>query len=103
MKHLALLVTTVLLLAFFPTQLKAVVNSETPTTTVEADAAHTNLLLARLDEIHGMDKSKLTSGERKVLRREVREIKATLKAVSGGVYLSTGAIILLIILLVILL
>ena len=57
----------------------------------------------RLTEIEGMDKRTLSRSEKKVLRREVREIKKELAAISGGVYLSIGAIILIALLLILLL
>ena len=60
-------------------------------------------LQSRLEEIKAIDKADLTRVEKKELRREVREIKKELAAVSGGVYLSVGAIILIALLLILLL
>lgn len=60
-------------------------------------------MLIRLNEIKEMDKSSLTGTEKKNLRREVRDMKKEMKAVSGGVYLSVGAIIIIILLLILLL
>jgi hypothetical protein len=60
-------------------------------------------LLQRLEEIKDMSKSELTSSEKKDLRKEVRSIKKEMKAISGGVYLSVGAIIIIILLLILLL
>jgi hypothetical protein len=57
----------------------------------------------RLQEIKAIDKSSLTKSEKKELRSEVVEIKKEMKAVSGGVYISVGALILILILLIILL
>lgn len=59
-------------------------------------------LLNRLEQIKAMDKSKLTREEKKALRKEVRATKKELKDVSGGVYISAGALILILILLIIL-
>jgi len=50
-----------------------------------------------------MDKSSMTSVERKALRKEVRAIKAELRTTNNGVYLSVGAIIIVILLLILLL
>ena len=61
------------------------------------------VMLDRLEEIKKMDKSNLSSTERKVLRKEVRTIKSTLAATGNGVYLSIGAIIIIILLLILLL
>ena len=57
----------------------------------------------RLQEIKAIDKSALTKAEKKSLRTEVVDIKKEMKAVSGGVYLSIGALVLILILLIILL
>lgn len=77
------------------------VNSEISNT--PSDAAKTEVLLNRLNEIKAMDKSNLTREEKKALRKEVKEIKATMKATGGGVYLSVGAIIIIILLLILIL
>ena len=60
-------------------------------------------MLQRLHEIKDMDKSSLTSTEKKELRKEVKNIKKELKANSKGVYLSVGAIIIIVLLLILLL
>ena len=59
-------------------------------------------LLQRLEDIRSMDKSELTSLEKKSLRKEVKEIKKEMKKISGGIYLSVGAIIIIILLLILL-
>lgn len=65
--------------------------------------AEVKVMLNRLEEIKEMDKSELSSSERKSLRKEVRAIKTNLKASGNGVYLSVGAIIIIVLLLIILL
>jgi hypothetical protein len=50
-----------------------------------------------------MDISKLSSPDKKQLRKEVRSIKGELKSLAGGIYLSVGALIIIIILIIILL
>jgi len=60
-------------------------------------------LLQRLEEIKNIDKSKITRLEKKSLRKEVKAIKKEGKEISGGVYLSVGAIIIIILLLILLL
>ncbi|MDP4208202.1 MAG: hypothetical protein Q8928_05245 [Bacteroidota bacterium] len=108
MKKIALgLIAAFLLLTFNPYLSNAAPNPA-PTTlagtlpTEKADAKAKTLLL-RLNEIKAMDKSTLTSYDKKNLRKEVRTIKRELRDISGGVYLSVGAIVLIILLLVILL
>ena len=61
------------------------------------------VLMLRLDEIKAMDKSNLTSADKKVLRKEVRAIKSRMRSNGNGIYLSVGAIIIIILLLIILL
>jgi hypothetical protein len=60
-------------------------------------------LTDRLEEIRGMDTKSMTKKEKKALRKEVKTIKKELAAVSGGVYLSIGAILLIALLLILLL
>ncbi len=60
-------------------------------------------MVNRLEEIKLMDKTNLTSTERKALRKEVRKIKKEMKANNQGVYLSVGAIIIIILLLILIL
>ena len=60
----------------------------------------TKIFETRIAEIKAMDKSKLNAAEKKQLRKELRSMK---KALTGGVYLSAGAIILIVLLLILLL
>lgn len=55
----------------------------------------------RLVEIRDMDKTNLTSVEKKELKKEVKELKK--EARKSGIYLSVGAIIIIILLLILLL
>ena len=77
-------------------------DKEKVTLTVE-EKAKVDLMVNRIKEIRDMDKSNLTRVERKALRKEVKEIKANLKAAGQGVYLSIGAIIIIILLLILIL
>lgn len=56
----------------------------------------------RLEEIKAIDKSTLSKEEKKALRGEVKQIKKEMKAISGGVYLSVGAILLIALLIILL-
>lgn len=60
------------------------------------------VMLDRLEEIKEMDKSELSRSERKELRKEVRTIKSNLAASGNGVYLSVGAIIIILLLILLL-
>ena len=59
-------------------------------------------LMERLTEIKEMDKSNLTPLQKKNLRMEVRSIEKEM-SVAGGLYISGGALIILIVILIILL
>ena len=95
-------------LTFMPAQLKAGTESSTlSTVAAKTDktivSAEATVLLTRLDEIKAIDKATLNSTDKQLLRKEVRSIKSQLSEMGGGVYLSVGAILLIILLLVILL
>ena len=60
-------------------------------------------IVNRVEEIRKMHKSNLTRAERKALRTELRQMKDQARAMSGGVYLSIGAIIIIILLLILIL
>jgi Mor family transcriptional regulator len=64
-------------------------------------SAELDSMMNRLEEIKEIDKSSLSSSEKKELRKEVRDIKR--KTVGNGIYLSTGAAIIIVLLLIILL
>ncbi len=66
------------------------------------DAAEAQKLITRLEEIKAMNTKSLTRKEKRELKREVNTIQHKLDS-SGGVYLSVGAVILIIVLLIILL
>ena len=73
-----------------------------PTEPSNSEAA-AQALITRLHEIKDMDKSNLSKTEKKELRNEVKNIKKELKANSRGIYLSVGAIIIIVLLLILLL
>jgi hypothetical protein len=60
-------------------------------------------LVQRLHDIRSMNKSGLTRAEKRDLRKEVKGIRKEMKSMSGGVYLSVGAIIIVILLLILIL
>jgi hypothetical protein len=79
------------------------VNAAPTTVDPTEQAATIKRLENRLEEIKAIDKTKLNKEEKKALRGEVKQIKKEMKAVSGGVYLSIGAILLIALLLILLL
>lgn len=64
--------------------------------------AEVRAMLDRIDEIKEMDKSGLTRVEKKELRKELREMKKEVKANGYGIYLSAGAIIIILLLIILL-
>jgi len=116
MKKLTMgLITAFLFLSFIPVQLKAVTetNKVSLATTKTVESKDVSVLIARVEKISAMDRSTMTSSEKKELRKELRSIKNDLKessknsanvtTSSGGIYLSVGAIIIIILLLILLL
>ena len=81
-----------------PTTTAATTTPTSPEAKAEAER-----LIKRLEEIKAMDKSNMSRAEKKALRKEVKDIRATLKSTGNGVYLSVGAIIIIILLLILLL
>ncbi len=57
----------------------------------------------RIYEIRNMDRSNLTSAEKKELRKELKQLRREAKPRSNGVYLSIGAIVIIALLLILLL
>ncbi len=85
---------------FIPNEVKA--TTSPIKTELPSDPAVSQInLVNRLNEINSIDKSKLNSNEKKALRKEVRSINKDLKLGPGGIYISVGALILIIILLII--
>jgi len=106
MKKIILGVMMVFLsVAFLPLQSKAATAEEPSSIPAPkpAESAEAKALIVRLDEIKATDTSKLTTEEKKNLRKEVKAIKHNLKAIGSGVYLSGAAIILIVVLLIVLL
>jgi hypothetical protein len=66
------------------------------------ESAEARALTLRLNEISSMDMSKMKSAEKKDLRKETRSIKRELKDISGGVYISAGLLIVILIVLIVL-
>ena len=105
MKKLTLvLITAFMLLTIIPTQSRAEKEAAPVSTpaTKPAESAEVNAVIARLNEIKAMDKSKLSAAEKKELRKEVREAKSYIKEHST-VVISVTVLLLIIILLILLL
>lgn len=104
MKNLTICtIVAAFLLSFIPMPAKASTGTNTIPMTSTVVPADSTALIARLDEIYAMDKSSLSPSEKRELRKEVRATKKQLKHIGGGVYVSAGALILIVVLIVILL
>ena len=90
-------------LTFVPLQSNAATTGPSSSLVVPkpAEAAEAKTLELRLNEINAMDKSKLKSSDKKNLRKEVRAINHKLREIGGGVYISAGTLILILVLLII--
>ena len=99
------LLATCLSLTFLPLQSNAVTTAEPSSlvATKPAESSEAKTLELRLNVIKAMDKSTLAPSDKKNLRKEVKSINHKLREISGGVYLSVGAVLLIALLLIILL
>ena len=102
------LMATVLSLTLIPLSASGATKADPSTTPVTkppetTESVEAKTLTLRLDELKSMDMSKLKSTEKKDLRNEARSIKRELKTISGGVYVSAGVLIIVLIILVIVL
>ena len=71
-----------------------------------ADVRMLTAITNRVAEIQNMDKTQLTSSDRKALKKELKEMNKdanSLKSNNNGIYLSVGAIIIIILLLILIL
>jgi|ERR1043166_1756646 hypothetical protein len=59
------------------------------------------VLLQRLNDLNAMDKSGLTRLEKTKMQTELRSIRDQLRVMNGGIYLSAGAIIIILLILII--
>lgn len=94
----------VLLLALSTTVTSVSAADHKPKTELsDADKIKLENIKSRVAEIRKMDKSKLSKEERKALKSELKEMKKEAKAMGGGVYLSVGAIIIILLVLILIL
>lgn len=78
--------------------------SKTPVKEISAeDKARAEQILKRLEEIKAMDIQSMSSSEKRQLRKEVKAAKKELATVASGVYISVGALIIIILLLILIL
>lgn len=100
-KKIYLLATAFMLMLATPSVMAKDAKSKPEMT--ERQKARVEEISRRVEEIKNMDRSELTRQDRKDLRNELLEMKKEAKAMSGGIFLSVGAIIIIILLLILLL
>jgi Flp pilus assembly protein TadB len=109
-KLLVCVAATLLLLAFAPIQSKAeaeAIKRTASAITDKTESVEVQTLINRVNEINAMDKSAMSSTEKKMLRKELRSLKMDANNHShnhggGTIYISGGVILLIIILIIIL-
>ncbi|MDO9275605.1 MAG: hypothetical protein Q7T92_08675 [Lutibacter sp.] len=77
-------------------------SEKNPTTAAKEIPAEVQVMLNRLEEIKDMDKSDLSRAEKKELRKEVRAINTEIRSTNSGIYISVGAIIIILLLIILL-
>jgi hypothetical protein len=105
MKKFALtFVTAIMLLIMSPAQAKTATPAAPVSTTLTAEeSAKVTVLVNRVNEINAMDRSAMTNSQKKELRKELRSIKREVNKTQGSVvYISTGLLILIIVLIILL-
>jgi hypothetical protein len=103
-KKLMSVALVALLFSASPIKAEETTTNPPKTTLTESEKAEKIASLTiRLEEIKASDKTNLNRAEKKALRNEVKSIKREVHRVDGGVYISLGAIIIIVLLLIILL
>lgn len=103
MKKLIYSLTAIILLGLsVNTSVAASKKEKQPLT--EQQSAQMRVIQQRVEEIRAMDKSNLTKEQRKELKKELRTMNGQARAITGGgIYLSAGAIIVIILVLILIL
>lgn len=99
-KQFVYILAFVAVCSFTPNFSQAAPPTKAPISLADEQAA--KALVERLEVIKAMDRSDLSSAEKKELRHETKAIKKELKAMGGGVYVSAGAVIIILLLLILL-
>jgi hypothetical protein len=103
-KIIICVMATFLSVTFLPLQSKAAATEPSSLVAPKpAESSEVKTMELRINEIKAMDKSVMNPSEKKALRREVKSINHKLRDISGGIYVSAGVLILVLILLIVLL
>ncbi|HSJ68372.1 MAG TPA: hypothetical protein VK921_11875 [Anditalea sp.] len=104
MKKIAYFLSLVFLMtAFAPAAIASDnIEDKNKTELSEADQERLAEIEARVEEIKEINLSDLDKEERRALKKELKDMNKEAKQISGGVYISVGAIILILLLLILL-
>jgi hypothetical protein len=100
-KSIKSILTALLIVSVIPTQMYAGVPTKANPITKELSEAEVVVLTHRLNEIKEMDISNMSRPEKKALRKEVKGIQKVMSNGNGGIYISLGALLIIILLLII--
>lgn len=100
MKKKIYLLAVAILLASAPTMVSAKDTRPKEIPLTEQQKIRVREITRRVEEIKSMDRSTLTRDQRKDLRNELKSLKKEADILGRGVYLSVGAIIIIILLLI---
>lgn len=102
-KLIAGIAAALLLVTFAPIQSKGEAEKNpTSVSSYENPSAEMKVLIDRVNEINAMDRSAMSSSEKKALRKELRTLKRDVNGHSHGgtVYISGGLIVLIVLLII---
>jgi len=102
-KFIAVLLLAVCVTVASPLQTYASAEKVSTVGDPNKDAKTLSEITARVAEIQAMDKTNLTASEKKALRKELTGMKNKAAGLDRGVYISVGAIIIVILLLILIL
>jgi hypothetical protein len=100
-KLMACTATAVMLVTITPIQSKAKKNPASISVTGK-ESAELAAITNRVTEINAMDRSTMSPSEKREIRKELRALKKEATQHSGGVFISTGVLVLIIVLIIIL-
>ena len=102
-KILGIIVVMFLLTAITPVSTMAATPASTETRDPEKDAQLLAKITTRVNEIQEMDKTNLSNSEKRSLRKELKQLHKDASGLDSKVYLSVGALIIIILILILVL
>ena len=97
-----IMILMVIAFTFYNLQAAIITNPSLQNRMNLVDSLRADSLILRLNKIGSRNKLDLTATQRGILRKEVQTIKKNLKVIHGGIYLSLGTLIIILLLLIIL-